>query len=137
MLIRTKGTVKIQQFNANVTRHSPEKDVSTSSRTNREMLESKFRVTLTRIYQAFEEAFQFELEHKEFINDLRDHLIKSVLTQITSLFASSRCRSCHRCRRMDAVWRLRRFKTLLPYVAEVPLESYRRAEDHRANVLLD
>ena len=30
-----------------------------------------------------------------------------------------------------------RFETLLPYMAEVPLESYRRAEDHRANVLLD
>ena len=31
----------------------------------------------------------------------------------------------------------RRFDTLLPYLSEVPLESYRRAEDHRANVLFD
>ena len=38
---------------------------------------------------------------------------------------------------MDAAWRLRRFETLLPYLSEVPEESYRRAEDHRANVLLD
>ena len=38
---------------------------------------------------------------------------------------------------MDAAWRLRRFETLLPFLSEVPSESYRRAEDHRANVLLD
>ena len=38
---------------------------------------------------------------------------------------------------MDAVWRIRRFESLLPYLAEIPLESYRKAEDHRANVLLD
>ena len=49
--VRTKGTVKIQQFNVKVTRQPPEKDVSTSSRTNREMLEAKFRVALTHIYQ--------------------------------------------------------------------------------------
>ena len=59
------------------------------------------------------------------------------MTQITSLFASSRCRTCYCGRRMDAVWRLRRFQTLLPYMLEVPLESYRRAEDYRANILLD
>ena len=64
-------------------------------------------------------------------------MIKSSVTQITSLFASSRCRSCHQGRCMDAEWRLRRFESLLPYMAEVPLESYRRAEDYRANVLLD
>ena len=38
---------------------------------------------------------------------------------------------------MDTAWRRRRFETLLPYISEVPLESYQRAEDHRANVLLD
>ena len=38
---------------------------------------------------------------------------------------------------MDAARRRRPFETLLPYLIEVPLESYRRAEDHRANVLLD
>ena len=59
------------------------------------------------------------------------------MIHITSLFTSSRCRTCYRGRRMDAMWRLRCFETLLPYLSEVPLESYRRAEDHRANVLLD
>ena len=38
---------------------------------------------------------------------------------------------------MDATWRLRRFETLLPFLSEIPVESYRRAEDHRAHVLLD
>ena len=102
---------------------------------NRERLESKFRIALTHIYQAFEEAFQFE--SPEVITDLRNHLVKTAVTHTTSLFASSRCRTWHRGHRMDAVWRLRRFETLLPYLAEVPLESYRCAEDYRANVLLD
>ena len=38
---------------------------------------------------------------------------------------------------MDGAWRLRHFEMLLSYLNEVLLESYRRAEDHRANVLLD
>ena len=87
------------------------------------------------MYQAFEEAFPFE--SPEFITELRNHLVKTAVTHITSLFASSRCRNCHRGCRMDAVWQLRRFETLLPYLCEVPMESYRRDEDHRANVLLD
>ena len=118
-----------------MTRKAPEENSSASSKANREKLEAKFKAALTSLYEAFEEAFQFD--HPEFIADLRNHLIKSSVTQIISLFASSQCRSCYRGRRMDAVWRLRRFETLLPYMAEVPLESYRRAEDHRANVLLD
>ena len=133
--VRQKGAVRIQQFNVKVTRQSPDKDHSTSSRANRERLEAKFRLALNHMYQAFEEAFQFE--SSEFINDLRNHLVKTAVTHISSLFASSRCRTCHKGRRMDAVWRLRRFESLLPYLAEVPLESYRRAEDYRANVLLD
>ena len=130
-----KGTVQIQQFNVKVTRRSPDKDYSTSSRANRERLEAKFRLALTHMYQAFEEAFQFE--SSDFITDLRNHLVKTAVTHISSLFASSRCRTCHQGRRMDAVWRIRRFESLLPYLAEVPIESYRKAEDHRANVLLD
>ena len=133
--VRQKGTVRIQQFNVKVTRQSPDKDHSTSSRANRERLEAKFRLALNHMYQAFEEAFQYE--SSEFITDLRNHLVKTAVTHISSLFASSRCRTCHKGRRMDAVWRLRRFESLLPYLAEVPLESYRRAEDYRANVLLD
>ena len=133
--VRQKGTVRIQQFNVKVTRQSPDRDYSTSSRANRERLEAKFRLALTHMYQAFEEAFQFE--SSDFITDLRNHLVKTAVTHISSLFASSRCRTCHRGRRMDAVWRIRRFESLLPYLAEIPLESYRKAEDHRANVLLD
>ena len=87
------------------------------------------------MYQAFEEAFHFD--SSEFISDLRNHLVKTAINHISSLFASSRCRTCHKGRRLDAVWRLRRFESLLPYLAEVPLESYRRAKDYRANVLLD
>ena len=56
---------------------------------------------------------------------------------MTSLFASSRCRTCYRGRHMDAAWRQSRFDTLLLFLSEVPLDSYRRAEDHQANVLLD
>ena len=133
--VRSKGTLKIQQFNVKVTRQAPEEDSIASSKANREKLESKFKVALISLYEAFEEAFQFE--HPEFIADLRNHVVKSSVTQITSLFTSSRCRSCYRRRRMDAVWWLRHFETLLPYLSKVPLESYRRAEDHRANVLLD
>ena len=133
--VRQKGTVRIQQFNVKVNRQSPDRDFSTSSRVNREKLESRFKTALTQKYQAFEEAFQFE--SPEFITELRNHLVKTAVTHITSLFASSRCRTCHRGCRMDAVWRLRRFETLLPYLCEVPAESYRRAEDYRANVLLD
>ena len=89
-----KGTVRIQQFNVKVTRQSPDKDYSTSSRANRERLEAKFRLALTHMYQAFEEAFQFE--SSDFITDLRNHLVKTAVTHISSLFASSRCRTCHR-----------------------------------------
>ena len=110
-------------------------DFSTSSRYNREKLEAKFKVAISNLYHAFEEAFQFE--SSDFIEDLSNHLVKNTVTQITSLFASSRCRTCHRGRRMDAAWRHRRFETLLPFLSEVPSESYRRAEDHRAHVLLD
>ena len=133
--VRQKGTVRIQQFNVKVTRQSPDGDHAASSRANRERLEAKFRLALTQTYQAFEEAFRYE--SSDFISDLRNHLMKTAVTHISSLFASSRCRTCHKGRRMDAVWRLRRFESLLPYLSEVPLESYRRAEDHRAHVLLD
>ena len=98
-------------------------------------MEAKFKVAISNLYNAFEDAFQFE--SSDFIEDLSSHLVKNAVTQITSLFASSRCRTCYRGRRMDAAWRLRRFETLLPFLSEVPSESYRRAEDHRANILLD
>ena len=133
--VRQRGNIRIQQFNVKVTRQSPDTDTPTSSRYNREKLEAKFKVAISSLYHAFEEAFQFE--SSEFIEDLSNHLVKNSVAQITSLFASSRCRTCHRGRRMDATWRLRRFETLLPFLSEIPAESYRRAEDHRAHVLLD
>ena len=130
-----RSTLRIQQFNVKVTRQSTDKDPSASSRHNREKLEAKFKVAISNLYYAFEDAFQFE--SSKLIEDLSSHLVKNVVAQITSLFVSSRCRTCYRGRRMDAAWRLRRFETLLPFLAEVPAESYRRAEDHRAHVLLD
>ena len=130
-----RSTVRIQQFNVKVTRQSSDKDPSASSRHNREKLEAKFKVAISNLYHAFEDAFQFE--SSEFIEDLSSHLVKNAVAQITGLFVSSRCRTCYRGRRMDAAWRLRRFETLLPLLSEVPAESYRRAEDHRAHVLLD
>ena len=133
--VRQRGEVRIQQFNVKVTRQPPDTDFPTSSRYNREKLEGKFKVAIGNLYHAFEEAFQYE--SSDFIEDLSKHLVKNAVSQITSLFASSRCRTCHRGRRMDAAWRHRRFETLLPFLAEVPAESYRRAEDHRAHVLLD
>ena len=133
--VRQRGNVRIQQFNVKVTRQPSDTDFPKSSRYNREKLEAKFKVAISNLYHAFEEAFQFE--SSDFIEDLSNHLVKNTVTQITSLFASSRCRTCHRGRRMDAAWRHRRFETLLPFLSEVPSESYRRAEDHRAHVLLD
>ena len=82
--VRSKGQLKILQFNVKLTRQAPDEDSGTSSKANKDQLEAKFKVALTHLYEAFEEAFQFE--HPEFIVDLRNHLIKSAVTQITSLF---------------------------------------------------
>ena len=112
--VRSEGQTKIQHFNVKVTRQEPSENASASSRANKEKLEAKFKVALSSLYEAFEEAYQFE--HPEFIVGLRNHLVKTVVTQMTNLFASSRCRSCFRGRRMDAAWRLRHFETLLPYL---------------------
>ena len=55
-----RSTVRIQQFNVKVTRQSTDKDPSASSRHNREKLEAKFKVAISNLYYAFEDAFQFE-----------------------------------------------------------------------------
>ena len=55
-----RSTVRIQQFNVKVTRQSSDKDPSASSRHNREKLEAKFKVAISNLYHAFEDAFQFE-----------------------------------------------------------------------------
>ena len=77
--VRAKETLKIQQFNVKVTRQAPDVDTTASSKANREKLEAKFKIALTHLYEAFEEAFKFE--HPEFICDLRNHLVKSAVTR--------------------------------------------------------
>ena len=99
----SKGQAKIHHFNVKVTRQEPSENAGASSKANKAKLEAKFKTALSSLYEAFEEAYQFE--QPEFIAELRNHLVKAAVTQMTSLFASSRCRSCYRGRRMDAAWR--------------------------------
>ena len=135
--VRSRGHSRIQAFNVRVTRQEPQSPTvwMASSKEGKEKLEAKFRQALTSLYDAFEMAYQFE--HPEFISDLRNHLVKTAVTQITSLYASSRCRTCYRGRQMDAAWRRSRFDNLLPFLTEVPYDSYKKAEDHQASILLE
>ena len=80
------------------------------------------------MYEAFEEAYT--LEQPELIEDLREHLVKPAIAQITGLFVSSQCRTCYSGRQQSAVWRLSRFDTLVPIMSEVPNEAYKKAEDY-------
>ena len=130
-----KGQTKIQHINVKVTRQEPSDNASASSKANKEKLEAKFKTAISSLYEAFEEAYQFE--HPELISDLRNNLVKMAVTQITSLFANSRCRSCYRGRLMDAAWRRRCLEMLLPYLDEVPSDSYRRAEDFKTALVAD
>ena len=113
--VRSRGHSRIQAFNVRVTRQEPQSPTvwTASSKEGKERLEAKFKQALTSLYDAFETAYQFE--HPEFISDLRNHLVKTAVTQITSLYTSSRCRSCYRGRQMDAAWRRSRFDTLLSF----------------------
>ena len=135
--VRSKGHSRIQAFNVRVTRQEPQSPTvwMASRKEGKEKLEAKFKQALTSLYDAFEMAYQFE--HPEFISDLRNHLVKTAVTQITSFYASSRCRTCYRGRQMDAAWRRSRFDNLLPFMAEVPHDSYKKAEDHQASILLE
>ena len=133
--IPSKGQAKIQNFNIRVTRQESNAQASASSKANKENLEAKFRTALSSLYKAFEDAYQFE--HSELIADLKNHLVKTAVTQMASLFASSRCKTCYKGRHMDAAWRRSCFETMLPFLSEVPLDSYRREEDHQANILLE
>ena len=100
--VLSRGYSRVQAFNVWVTRQEPQSPTqwTASSKEGKEKLEAKFKQALTSLYEAFETAYQFE--HSEFISDLRNHLVKTAVTQITSLFASSRCRACYRGRHMDA-----------------------------------
>ena len=98
-------------------------------------IQAKFRSALRQMYEAFEEAYT--LEQPELIEDLREHLVKPAIAQITCLFVSSRCRTCYSGRHQSAVWRLSRFDTLVPIMSEVPSKAYKKAEDHQAITILE
>ena len=93
--VRSRGHSRIQAFNIRITRQEPQSPAHwvASSKAGKEKLEAKFRQAFASLYDAFKAAYQFE--HSEFISDLRNHLVKTAVTQITSLFASSRCRTCY------------------------------------------
>ena len=133
--LRQKAQARIQFFNVKVTRQEEKKDEAPSSRDNKLRLEAKFRSALRQMYEAFEEAYT--LEQPELIEDLREHLVKPAIAQITGLFVSSRCRTCYSGRQQSAVWRLSRFDTLVPIMSEVPNEAYKKAEDHQAITILN
>ena len=135
--VRSRGHSRIQAFNVRVTRQEPQSpdQWAAGSKAGKEKLEAKFRQAIGNLYDAFEAAYQFE--HSEVISDLRNYTVKTAVTQITSLFTSSRCRTCYRGRHMDAAWRRSRFNTLLPFMAEISMDLYKKAEDHQANVLLE
>ena len=133
--LKQKAQARIQFFNVKVTRQEEKGEQVSSSRDNKLRLEAKFRVALRHMYEAFEEAYT--LEQPELIEDLREHLVKPAIAQITGLFASSRCRTCYSGRHQSAVWRLSRFDTLVPIMSEVPNEAYRKAEDQQAVTILD
>ena len=132
--LKQKARSRIQFFNVRVTRQDDKTD-PTSSQANKQRLEAKFRSTLRQMYEAFEEAYT--LEQPQLIEDLRDHLIKPAIAEITSLFISSRCRTCYSGRHQTAIWRQSGFDSLAPLLCEVPNEAYKKAEDHQAMTILE
>ena len=86
---RQKAYARIQSFNVRVTRQEEKSDRSSSSQANKLRLKAKFRSAVHQMYGAFEEAYT--LEQPELIEDLREHLVKPSIAQITGLFVSSRC----------------------------------------------
>ena len=135
MELRQKAQARIQSFNVKVTRQEEKSDQTSNSQNNKLRLVAKFRSALRQMYEAFEEAYT--LEQPELIEDLRDHLVKPAIVQITGLSASSRCRTCYCGRHQTAVWRLSRFDTLDPIMSEVPNEAYKKAEDNQAVTILE
>ena len=123
--LKQKAQSRIQSFNVRVSRQDSKNDES-SSQANKQRLKAKFRTALNQMYEAFEEAFT--LEQLELIEDLRDHLVKPAIAQISNLFTSSRCRTCHSRRHQGAAWRRSHFGTLAPLLCEVPHEAYKKAD---------
>ena len=94
-----------------------------------------FRTALYTMFEAFEQAFIFE--HSETITHLRDDLVNPTIAHMANFFASSRCRTCYKGRKLDAAWRRSQFNTILPIIARISPEAYRQAEEHQATVLLE
>ena len=136
MDLRQKGNARIQSFNVKITRQEkshPNEVVSSTA--NREKLEGMFRTALYTLFEAFEQAYQFE--HSETVMHLRDELVTPAIAHMSHFFASSRCRTCYKGRKLDAAWRRSRFNTLLPLLAKISPEVYRQAEEHQATLLLE
>ena len=134
--LRQKGNARVQSFNAKVTRQDKNhSDGTASSTANHERLEGMFRTGLYHLFEAFEQAYQFE--HSETIVHLRDELVIPAITHMSYFFVSSRCRTCYKGRKLDAAWRRSRFNTLLPLLAKISPEVYRQAEEHQATLLLE
>ena len=136
MDLRQKGNSRIQSFNVKVTRQEKTRSAeATSSAANREKLERMFRTALYAMFEAFEQAFIFE--HAETITHLREDLVNPAISYMVNFFASSRCRTCYKGRKLDAAWRRSRFNTVLPIIAKISPDAYRQAEEHQATVLLE
>ena len=118
-----------------ITRQESKLNTAASSQANRERLKAKLRAALSSINKAFEEAYT--LEQPELMVELLDHLVNLTIPQITSLFTSSRCRTCYHGQHQSAAWRQSRFNTLPPILCEVPLKAHNIAEAHQAVVILE
>ena len=77
------------------------------------------------------------MENSELVEELWDCLVKPTITQIISLFTSSRCRTCYCGRHQTTIWIRSHFDTLAPLLCEVHKEAYKKAEDHQAVVILE
>ena len=136
MDLRQKGNSRIQSFNVKVTRQDKtHSNDGNSSTINREKLEGMFRKAMHAMFEAFEQAFIFE--HSETIVHLRDDLVNPAIMHISNFFASSRCQTCYKGRKLGAAWRKSRFNTILPIIARISPEAYHQAEEHQATVLLE
>ena len=135
--LRQKGITRIQFHNLKVTHQESKhkEELAASSKAQREQLEAKFQTALLKMYEAFEDAATFG--QPDFVLELWDQLVNPAISQMTNLFASSRCRTCYRGRTQDPAWRRTRFRTLLPFLTSISPDAYKKAEEHQAISLLE